>query len=365
MTKMRKNPGRWLITAALLCLPFGASFAQVTRVDGTLANGGTITITGNGFGTKANARPLYYWDFSTSASNSPLSRSVYSEDFAGALSNAVVAPGSRMAMRRDMAGASGAFGPGSQSGVPFSSNTLYVWAKKYYGFQLAADSAANGMNLKFFRLWYNWTHDCYTGYQGAMGDNSGRTMPEQTQESARWWNMPHEGNRWLIDEWEYRTSDVDQPNGIFNYIRDGIAAYPRTTSTFRLRTSAFSQPYDHFFFDQISNNELSPGKYLYFDSIYVDDTWQRVVISTEATWQNAEFGSGSRRAREIQIPTLWNNTQIQVNVRKGGIANLESAYLYVLNSAGNPISTTGFALSGVAGGTPAKTPNPATDVGVR
>jgi hypothetical protein len=369
MTQSNITPMRWLTTALLLCIPFGAAQAQVTRVDGTLSNGGTLTITGSNFGTKANAKPLYYWDFSTSTGSSPLSRTSWpSTDVQGALSNAVVAPGSRMALRRDMAGVTTAAGPAvpdGDYGVPFSSPQIYVWAKKYYGFRVVEDGGSNGMNLKFFRMWFLWTHDTYTAYQGSMGPESGRTMPEATQELAKWWTMPHEGNRWIIDEWEYKQSDLNVSNGAFNYIRDGIAAYPRTTTTFTTRTTGFPGGYQRLFFDQISNNELSPGKYLYFDSIYVDDTWQRVVISDEATWQNVVYGSGSKHSREIQIPTSWSGTQIQVSVRRGGIANLATSYLYVLDTQGNPVSTTGFPLSGVGGGTPLKTPKPATSVGAQ
>lgn len=365
MTQLRHSPGRWLTTVLLLCAPFGVAFAQVTRVDGTLSNGGTITITGSGFGTKTNPKPLYYWDFNTSTSTSSLGRASFgTDDFAGALSNAVVAPGSRMALRRDMAGVTPAYGPGSSGGVPFNSTQLYVWAKKYYGFHLVNDSGANGMNLKFFRIWHNWTHDTYTGYQGSMGNESGRSVCEQTETVATWWLMPHEGNRWIIDEWEYRQGDVNERNGQFNYTRDAVSAYPRSTR-FLQRTSGFPDGYDHFFFDQISNNELSAGKYLYFDSIYVDDTWQRVIISDEPTWQNTVYPAGSKRLREIQIPTAWSNSQIIVRVRQGGLASLQSGYLYVINAAGDPISTTGFPLSGIVAGPPPKTPSAPTAAGAQ
>jgi hypothetical protein len=360
--QLRSFPGRWLTAALVICIPFGVSNAQVTRVDGTLTTNSTVTLTGSGFGTKTNARPLYYWDFGSSKTTSPMSRMTFSGPVAGDLSTAVVAPGSRTALHEDVAGITESFGPGPAAGVPFNSSALYVWAKKYYGFHLVNDGASNGINLKFFRIWYPWTHDIYTGYQGLSGLGSGRTMPEVTSELATWWLMPHESNRWVIDEWEYRAGDMNQANGAFNYIRDGIAAYARTTTGFSTRTAANPELYTHLFFDQISNNLLSPGKHLYFDSIYIDDTWQRVVISDEPTWQNAVYASGSKRKREIQIPISWSNTEIQISVRQGALANLGTSYLYVLNAQGNPINATGFALSGANNGQPLKTPRPATAV---
>jgi hypothetical protein len=366
MTQLRLSPGRrWLTIALLLCAPLGVAFAQVARVSGTLSNGGTITITGSGFGTKTNAKPLYYWDFNTSTSTSPLGRGTFpTDDFAGTLSNALVAPGSRMALRRDVGGASGAMGPGSSSGVPFNSPELYVWVKKYYGFGLVTDAGANGMNLKFFRIWHVWTHDTYNSYQASRGLNSGAAVCEQTETITTWWDMPHEGNRWLTEEWEYRQGDVNERNGQFNFTRDAVSGYPRTTR-FLQRTSGFPEGYDHFFFDQISNNQISAGKYLYFDSIYVDDTWQRVIISDEPTWQNAVYPAGSKRLREIQVPTAWTNSQITVRVRQGGLASLQNSYLYVINTAGDPISTTGFPLSGLVAGPPPKTPSAPTAAGAQ
>jgi len=269
--------------------------------------------------------------------------------------SAVAMHWSTRSLAADVSGLTTSFGP--IDGVPFSSNTLYSWHKVYYGFNIVSDGASNGLNLKFFRMWNPWTHDIYTGYQGAQGVNSGRTMPEQTQELALYWDMPHMDRRWVVEEHEYRAGSLNNRDGVFNYSRNAMAAYPRS-SRFITRTSALPEPYSLLFFDQISNNLLSLGKMLYFDTIYIDDTWQRVVISTEPTWQTSEYGNGAREyLREIQIPLQWSDTSIQIQVRKGSITNLSGAFLYVIGPDGNAVNPTGYPLSSVGGKTP-RDPSP-------
>jgi len=343
--------GRSLLLVAVgvffgLSLPSAGIAAGISRIDGTISNGNTLTISGTGFGTKPNARPLYFWDFGSSTALWPLSRGAYTGSLRGALSTDVVAPGSRTALKADVAGIAEAWGP--TDGVPFNSNTLYVWAKKYYGFHLINDAAANGLNLKFFRLWNPWTHDIYTGYQAARGIDSGNTMPEVTQELSLWWQVPHESSKWITDEWEYRSGSVGVADGVLNYTRGGRSAYPRS-SRFTMKTSAHTEGYSLLFFDQISNNQLSPGKYLYFDSIYVDDTWQRVVISDEATWQSVVWKDGGvERKREVQLPLTWSDTSIQIQFRQGSLTDLSKAFVYIIGADGNPVNLTGFPLNGAA-----------------
>lgn len=357
MTMNCRTQARWISALLLSALPLAAAFAgTVSRVEGTLSNGATLTITGDGFGSKSNPKPLYWFDFSVAAGTSPLGRQQYTGQIAGSLTTSVVAPGSANSLHNDVAGVTEAWGP--RDGVPFNSNTLYVWLKKRYGFNIVTDRASNGLNLKFFRMWDPWTHDILCSYQGSMGLDSGAAYAEVTGESANWFRMPQESGKWLAEEYEYLAGDVNATNGIFNYTRNGIAAYPRTTR-FLMRTTAAPTTYNLLFLDQISNNQLSAGKNLYYDSLYIDDTWQRVVISDEPQWQSVVYGSGgAERKREIQIPTSWSNTSIQIRVRKGSLTNLQGSYLYVIGVDGSPVNRVGFPLGGTV-------PNPPTAVQVQ
>ena len=209
---------------------------------------------------------------------------------------------------------------GPQNGVPFTSSSVYTWIKHVYNFNVVKASGPNGFNLKVFRLWYPWTHDIYVCYHG---NGSSLIAPENTQNGGLWFHwMPKQGD-WVVDEYDYQTGSVDAADGILNDYRNGIAAWP-TSSRFLMRTSARPQPYQILFFDQVSNNEVATGTYQYIDSIYVDDSRQRVILSTEAKW-STQVNFGTESDREIQIPVSWTDSQIQIMARQGSLDSLAAS----------------------------------------
>ena len=67
---------------------------------------------------------------------------------------------------------------------------------------------------------------------------------------------------------------------------------------------------------------------LYYDDIYIDNTWARVEIGDKATYDACT-------RREVQIPVAWSSTSVRVTVNQGSFENGEAAYLYVSDAAGN------------------------------
>ena len=65
----------------------------------------------------------------------------------------------------------------------------------------------------------------------------------------------------------------------------------------------------------------------YWDEIYVDTTQARVEIGDNADWDSCSH-------REIQIPTSWSNSSIEVRVNQGTFAKGANNYLFVVNEAG-------------------------------
>jgi len=68
----------------------------------------------------------------------------------------------------------------------------------------------------------------------------------------------------------------------------------------------------------------SQGAWRYFDDIYVDTTWSRVMLANNATYANATI-------MEPQIPSVWAAGEITVTVNQGAIPN-GTAYLFVFDS---------------------------------
>src|ERR1700683_316468 len=115
-----------------------------------------------------------------------------------------------------------------------------------------------------------------------------------------------------------------------------------------MRTSALPEQYNILFFDQVSNNQVAPGTFQYIDSIYVDDTRQRIIVSTEPNWRT-QVSSGSTAEREVQIPVTWSDSQIEFIARQGSLPSFAGKYLYVIGEDGSPVSTKGFAITPGAG----------------
>lgn len=86
-------------------------------------------------------------------------------------------------------------------------------------------------------------------------------------------------------------------------------------------------------------NEFSIGSYLansysgygevYYDNVYFDTSWQRIIICNSSTWND-----NTSRHCEIQIPhTTWNDDAIQFQANRGSFGN-EQLYLYVIDAEG-------------------------------
>lgn len=160
------------------------------------------------------------------------------------------------------------------------------------------------------------------------GNAKFRITPEGTQ-GTTWPNdftiqilyqLPRE---WKVEELQYETSSVDVVDGTFNFYQKGILG---TDNHFRNRTTEHPNRYNSIVQSQVSHN-AQPGSVMYYDSLYVDDTWHRVVICPESTWEE-------RGNCEIQIPTSWNDNQVTVQLNLGGLYSNDSVYLYVVDDDG-------------------------------
>jgi hypothetical protein len=330
---------------------------------GNIADGSALTVSkaGGGFGTKPNgAKPLYWWPLDADANPSSLSRNTTNPTATinGALSTALLPSGSTGTWQKDLAADESAL----FLRVPFTSDTLYFWTKRYYDFDFDAllaqhitqDNEENyGFNLKTFRFWHEWTHDVYHGYNGAESWNSNnppadgnpRTGAENTMDYSRWNGHGFVPRTWLVEEVEYRTSSLNTTDGVLNYIRQGRHEFDRATTRWQFRTTAYPGTYSSLYLDQKSNGSLSSlhPAYEYLDAYYVDDSWCRVMISDESSWQVTTQPSGNSCNREIQVPTAWSDSSINFALRQGSHASLRGKYLYVILQDGTAVKAGAFA----------------------
>jgi hypothetical protein len=88
---------------------------------------------------------------------------------------------------------------------------------------------------------------------------------------------------------------------------------------------------------KISDTPLTSSDTVYVDSLYIDNSFARVEMCDNATWAN-------RAHCEIQPPTVWASGSITATFNQGSFISGSTAYLYVIDSAGN-VNTTGYPLT--------------------
>jgi hypothetical protein len=339
----------------------------IQQVTGALDHKGTITITGTGFGTKANAAPLVFDD----ATGSDLS-----DKWSGAWPNRL--PGYNTnyydLMRgiapphshdtRYIAGAHAA-NTGADSGfdvivyktISRPAFPFYIYASWY---QRADDKWAFGQDNNFktfdysagtepYTAWKNW-YTCY----GPPHPGNVTDVPQWTYEPGLPLKVPdvHGHNAWwstgvnpMAGKWakiEISIKVTDQMNGFVNVSENGRSVmqyagptdnYEGTDRTIGIGGYARMQGYT--------------SNWRYYDDVYVDLTLARVVLANNPVLSRATI-------IENQIPTSWADGSITATVNLGQFGQGQAAYLFVVDATGTP-SATGSALT--AGGS-ASMPNP-------
>ena len=164
----------------------------------------------------------------------------------------------------------------------------------------------------------------YIGAQGAHNsafnittEHTGPTTFSKNFTNQKLYQLPRE---WKVEEVQYKTSGIGVADGVWNFYQKGVLG---TDSKFTNRTADSLNRYQRIAQSQVSHN-AQPGSIMYYDSVYLDDTWHRVLICPESTWS-------SRSNCEIQIPVSWNDSQVSVQVDLGGLDSSKPLYLYVVD----------------------------------
>ena len=195
-------------------------------------------------------------------------------------------------------------------------------------------------NFKTMRFWAKDTGQPNNMWIGAQGNEGSkfRITPEYTDGTT--WpadftqqvlnQLPYV---WKTEEVQYQTSGIDMRDGIFNFYQNGVLG---TDSKFRNRKVDTPQPYNSVVQSQVSHL-AQPGSRMYYDSLYIDDSWHRTVICSKATFDLCDD-------REVQIPTAWEDNEVTIELNLGGLDTNTPLYLYVIteggvaNVAGKPLN---------------------------
>ena len=334
------------IAAFLHTIPISGLAAPVVEsVQGQLTNGATLTISGSGFSTKQNDKPLFWWTADGGDAPLPLGRMV---NWSGGLDGdderqkVNVAPGSTYSYRFNHENGGAALGR-----IDFDSTRVYMWRKKYNAFDIVKDQGSKGFNFKTFRFWPpgdGSRNNAWCGAQGSAG-YSFRCAVDYTNGTIWDTGASQQPYSWKNEQVVYEASDLNQYNGRVWFAIDNVFGFSDLVCT---RNSEFPGYYDELFQSQVSNGTAG-NTWVYYDSIYVDDSWHRVLLSSASNWTDA-------RDVEIQIPVSWDDDKIEISARLGSLDPNKPVYLYVVDSE-NRVNENGRIIDDVA--PPAQMPPPA------
>jgi hypothetical protein len=163
-------------------------------------------------------------------------------------------------------------------------------------------------------------------------------------------SVPSEKNQWVSSERFF-----DNANGIYRIVQNnrvmGDTELDRDSSECDCRTRQPGNPnpggitIGGFWKKQHCNGTLhdrDDNAWRYFDDIYVDTTWSRVVLANNPNYNSASIV-------EPQIPSAWTSNSITCTVNLGRLPAQGTAYLFVFDSNNNH-NTTGYPVTVVGGG---------------
>lgn len=304
----------------------------ITSVDGRVENRQTVQVRGSGFGSKVPAAPILWADFEGGNVNpsSTGQRSAWNS-----VDNLVVttenqAPGSLFNVVGTWDSAAGKRSFSFQvdkSAAQGNWTTIYHYMKRFYNFDTTGNQkfwrlGSNSSSNNFVTAWHGATGVCLnegeSNVSGVIGGFQG-TAPAKNQWHTEEFIWQHSGGTGLnIDG-----SPGSGGTGIWEYIRNGVRNQHRqnvnngANNLNNLITNNFTD----------SNHLAADGSKVYMDDIYIDDTLARVIIGNAATL------TGSTQ-REIQIPSGWSGSTVDVTIHQGSFMEGDRVFLFVVDSGG-------------------------------
>ena len=344
----------WTSTVSVLFFLTGPAFAApvIQQTTGTITHGSTITITGTGFGSKANAAPLRWDDFEAGT---------VGQDITG------WAIGSTKSEFRPKYAAVGRAGtPGSKSAWQHFERGQYNAdirvdhiTKKYYvsGWVKGNTSGTPSRNVKLV----SFRGKNLTSPQGRFDqypeNGSGHKYIADCNGTARAqdWSVPNliisDGGWSRFEAW----IDLGTPNGnngVYKTWKNAIEWGKTLGGTFITSDCSFHEVHiQHYFATDTAADTVAN---YYWDELYVDTTQARVELGNAATW-------GESTHREIQIPSAWSTNSITFKVNRGSFSPGQTVYLFAVDangipSSGYPVTISSGSGSGSGSGTTISVP---------
>jgi len=331
-----------LILLALL-LPVAANAdPAVSAVSGTFSHGGTVTISGTGFGDKSPAKPQVWAPFdggsvaadATLSSGSLINSSSYYEIDATSnphsnstysVSNIAMTNGDKTA---------------ADLRTYVSSGSGFMFMRRKFPSGLFAQ-VTNGK----FLWWWPTPPDGSTctgqvpgyvnmifDYLSAGGYNMNISYQGGSQVQPTGYTPPDSG-AWQTWEVQAKKGTANNYDGVHKWWVDGTLRSNRT-NILNVTTAYPKDTFCTFLVQDFWTNTAGGGRTFwidnakdYVDDLYIDTTWSRVMIGNASTYDASTH-------REPLIPTAWTATEITAYFNQGSFGDGETVYVFVVDSNG-------------------------------
>jgi chitodextrinase len=338
---------------------------SISGVTGTFSQGQSITISGSSFETKGHSGPMLWDDFDGGSNGSSVGGTTplihqgnlasYSrwEKWGGGdhTSRSILFNNSNPKVSSTLH-ASATFSNNSYWGLYFlipytqftTGNELYI--SFYYRFR--KQSASFGRQTKAWIAYpptgsdkAYWTNSFGTCQSGNFWRTHRTESPDEHQLSP---GLSATGidNEWVRFESYLKQSSPGVANGAWHQVvyRPSLgtpAKHVVTLNNYKMRDTSANWTdwaFGGAYYDMCGSTETAT---IDVDDFYMDSTRARVEVCNSSTWS-------ARTRCELQLPTAWSDASITATFKKGYLPSSTTAYVYVINAAGN-VNSAGFPIT--------------------
>jgi len=228
---------------------------------------------------------------------------------------------------------------------------------KMYSFQKRRWDFANVPNNdKLFRVWPNPDSvgypDAYFAYLQSTGEFNGNVGLTNTHAALGVHSnfapsMPGPVlHTWHTDEFYGQEGTPNHTDGIWNFIRQGVMAYP-LAGRWLMSATGRNPPqntnlFRGAFLDEVTNSPPNGTTDTARTGVTViDDSWLQLILTDETGgvyhWGQTSTPQAFVSNREAQPQTLRTDTQVSITIRKGSFSSLSGISAYALTGYGSAI----------------------------
>lgn len=309
---------------------------SITGVSGSFLHGGSLTITGSGFGTKAAAAPTLWDPFASGTLGQALTTQgwgTWPTGASGVYSNTRARRAGGQSAKFSVSGTGEVTGTRNQkTGLSLTEAFISLWV------YIEQVSGARASNFKLFRL--NVPDLENPGDQLHGSPSIGLTafptrFSPYTMTMGATYSAP-EVSVDLVGGWHNLASyaklgTADVADGVRRFWRDTVGipeAWGVPDPLITLGAADDAVAYSQFNLGSLYCNFSAAAQYdIYVSDLWIDADQARVVLGNAPTWAGCTI-------HEMQPWSAWATGEITITANLGAFADDATAYLYVVDASG-------------------------------